>query len=330
MDVKSDPSDEYLHEPLDRRLWNESYFFDFNDDEIRGFTRLEFQPYERRANAWFYVVYDNEVYWYRDENVPLERTFGLQSETPEFTQRYELKDPYNEWAISASGTCHVANDAPGVFNRTDEQVELEADLTFADPLHDALDIDLLVDTQYHYDHAGRVTGALTIGGEEITVDGQGYRDHSWGWFRDWTPGKWGHMACFAQFETGDCFTLIASTNPDDEVHHVYGYHANEETTRPIRDASVDWNDGHDRENRARAWAEGEYPDDVQYTLEFDDGTETFRCQPTHNIPIGYEDRNWALSDPDGPWLTSITNRMPATCRWEGRDGLAWPEELLSI
>lgn len=330
MDIKSDPSDEYLHEPLDRRLWNESYFFDFNDDNVRGFTRMGFQPFERRANAWIYVVYDDEIYWYRDENIPLERTFGLQSDTPEFKLRYDLRTPYRQWDISGRGSCQVGSDAKDVFEGTDDRTDISVDLTFSDPLHEALDIDLLVDEQSHYDHAGRMTGSLTLGGEKVEVDGHGYRDHSWGWFRDWTPGKWGHMACFAQFDTGDCFTLIASTNPGDEVHHVYGYHANEEMHRPIQDATVKWNDGHDRENRARAWAEGEYPDNVKYTLEFEDGTEELHCKPTHNIPIGFEDRNWALTDPDGPWLTSITNRMPATCQWQGHDGFAWPEELLSI
>jgi hypothetical protein len=330
MDVKTNPKDEYLHEPLDRRLWNESYFFDFNDENVQGFTRMGFLPFERRANAWVYIVYDDDVYWYRDENIPLERTFGLQANTSEFELRYDLDTPYQEWTVSGSGSCQVASDTEAVFEGTGEQTDIELDVTFADPLHEALDIDLLVDSQYHYDHAGRTTGSLSLGGEEVEIDGHGYRDHSWGWFRDWTPGEWGHMACFAQFDTGDCFTLIASTNPDDEVHHVYGYHANEELHRPIQDATVEWNDGHDRTDRARAWAEGEYPDDVTYTLEFEDGTETLHCQPTHNIPIGFEDRNWALTDPDGPWLTSITNRLPATCQWEDHDGFAWPEELLAI
>lgn len=330
MDVKTSPRDEYLHDPPEKRLWNESYFFDFNGEDVRGFTRLGFQPYERRANVWFYAVYDGDVYWYRNEDVRLEDCFGLSADDGTFSLEYVPERPYEEWSIVAAGEGQVSADPEDVLTGTDERAGIEADLTFTEPHHDALDIDLLVDTQHHYDHAGRTVGDVVLGGDRITVDGAGYRDHSWGWYRDWTPGAWGHLACFAQFPSGDCFTLIASTNPDDEVHHVYGYHANDETARPIEDAAVEWNDGHDRADRAEAWARGAYPDDVVFTMEFEDGSEELHCSPFQNVPIGYEDRNWELTDPDGPWLKSIINRMPADCTWNGQDGHAWPEELLPI
>ena len=330
MEPKTNPRDEYLHTPPEKRLWNESYFFDFNDEQVRGFSRMGFMPFERKANVWFYVVYDGEVYWYRNERVPIDDCFGLHVDAGEFTQTYELLEPYEAWSLSASGDCRVSSDPEAVLLDAAERVPLEAELTLDAPLHEALDIDLLVDTQHHYDHAGTITGTIELDGESIEVDGVGYRDHSWGWFRDWTPGEWGHNALFAQFDTGDCFTLIASTNPSDEIHHVYGYHANEERARPIRDASVAWNDGLERGERAETWARGDYPTVVVFTLEFDDGTERLSCEPVHNVPIGFEDRNWALTDPDGPWLTSIINRMPATCTWRSNDGYGWPEELLAI
>lgn len=330
MDVKSNPGDEYLHDPPEKRLWNESYFFDFNTEEVRGFTRLGFQPFERRANAWFYAVYDGDIYWYRDEQIPIERCFGLHVDADAFTQSYEPSDPYEEWHVDLEGRGSVTSDPEQVFLDEGRPADVAADFTFRDPLHAALDIDLLVDTQSHYDHAGQTVGEVVLDGERIEIDGTGYRDHSWGWFRDWTPGTYGHIACFAQFPTGDCFTLIAATNPDDEVIHPYGYHANAETARPIEDASVAWNDGHDREKRAEAWARGDYPDDIRFSIEFEDGVEELQCTPRHNIPIGFEDRNWALTDPDGPWLTSVTNRIPADCRWNGHEGHAWPEELLPI
>jgi hypothetical protein len=330
MDAKTTARDEYLHEPPGRRLWNESYFFDFNTDEIRGFTRLGFLPSERRANAWFYAVHDGDVYWYRDENIPIEDCFGLSVDTGTISQSYVPERPYEEWSVRADGRGQVATDPEGVLTGGGEGADIAADLTFTDPLHEALDIDLLVDSQHHYDHAGRMVGEVVLDGERVAVDGVGYRDHSWGWYRDWTPGSHGHMACFAQFPSGDCFTLIASTDPEDAVRHPYGYHATAETARPIEDASVAWNDGYGREERAEAWARGDFPDEVVFTIEFEDGVEELHCAPHHNVPIGYEDRNWALTDTDGPWLKSIVNRMPATCEWRGQEGHAWPEELLPI
>ena len=330
MEFKTSPRDEYLHEPPNKRLWNESYFFDFNADEIRGFMRLGFFPYERRANAWFYAVYQGEVYWYRDENIPIEDCFGLHLDTDDLELHYDLVRPYEEWNIRAEGAGMATTETETVLLGSGDRADFQADLTFTDPYHDAVDMDMLVDTQYHYEHSGRIVGEISLGDDRIEIDGVGYRDHSWGWFRDWTPGEWGHLACFAQFPSGDCFTLIASTTPDDEVYHTYGYHANDEMMRPIENASVEWNDGHDREDRARAWARGEYPDDAEFAIEFEDSVETLQCAPLANVPIGFEDRNWALSDPDGPRLKSIINRMPADCTWNGHDGHAWPEELLPI
>lgn len=330
MDIKSTPRDEYLHDPPSKRLWNESYFFDFNTDELRGFTRLGFLPFERRANVWFFLAHDGEIYWYRDEQVPIEDTFGLHLETDGTSLGYEPINPYETWSIEFDGEVFVADQPESVLMGTEATTEVSADLTFSEPLHAPLDIDLLVDTQYHYDHAGRISGEVTLGDESVHVDGTGYRDHSWGWYRDWTPGEWGHLACFAQFPSGDCFTLIASTDPDDEVHHPYGYHANADTARPIEDTTVDWNDENQREDRAEAWARGDFPDEVEFTIQFEDGEETIHCEPLTNIPIGYEDRNWALTDTDAPWLKSIINRMPANCTWDGKEGFGWPEELLPI
>lgn len=330
MDVKTSPRDEYLHEPADRRLWNESYFFDFNTDDVMGFTRLGFQPYERRVNAWFFAVHDGTIYWYRDENLPIERCFGLHLDTNDIELSYVPREPYVEWDVAVDANGWTAETPEPVLAGPGERASVGAEFTFTDPLHEALDIDLLVDSQHHYDHAGRIVGEVVLDGTTVEVDGMGYRDHSWGYYRDWTPGEWGHLACFAQFPSGDCFTLIASTNPGDEVHHTYGYHANAETSRPIRDASVEWNDGYGRDERAEAWARGDYPTEVEFTLEFDDGRETLRCTPWTTIPIGYEDRNWALSDTEAPWLKSIINRMPADCTWNGQNGHAWPEELLPI
>jgi hypothetical protein len=319
--------DEYLHEPMDRRLWNESYYFDFTGDSVRGFTRLGFQPFERRANVWCYLVHDGRAYWYRDDTIRQENCFGLGAtvDDHDYSQRFEVVDPHRQWSLHAEGAFRTATDPWTVLTGTDETVPVELDLTFADPHHDPYAIDMLVETQDHYDQTGHYTGTVTVDGDPIEVDGEGFRDHSWGWFRDWTPGKWGHYTGMLQFETGDCVVLVAQIRPDGAVRNTFGYRADGDAVAPARDAEVEVDDDLEREERGRAWAEGAFPDTVTFRPTFDDGPEEIRCRPLFDLPIGYEDRNWELSDPDGPWLKGVLNRMPVDCEWDGTSGHGWVE-----
>lgn len=317
--------DEYLHKPMDRRLWNESYYFDFTGDDVRGFMRLGFQPFERRANVWCYLAHDGRGYWFRDETIRPEDYFGLRAAPDGYEQQFKILDPHERWELYASGGFGASDDPWEVLTGTDETVPVELDLTFADPHHDPYSIDMLVETQDHYDQTGQYTGTVTLDGETITVDGEGFRDHSWGWFRDWTPGKWGHYTGTLQFETGDCVVMVAQIQPDGEVRNTFGYRADETTVETIEGAGVSCGDGLERDERGRAWAEGDYPDTITYTPDFGNGAEEIRCTPQFDLPIGYEDRNWAMSDPDGPWLKGVLNRMPVDCEWDGASGHGWIE-----
>lgn len=318
-------TDEYLHEPMDRRLWNESYYFDFTAEDVRGFMRLGFQPFERRANVWFYLVQDGTVYWYRDETIPIENCHGHHIRTDALRKSYRIVEPHVEWSLTAEGRCAASDDSWDVLVGADESVPVELDLTFADPHHDAYSIDMLVETQDHYDQSGHYTGTVTIDGTRYEVDGQGFRDHSWGWFRDWTPGEWGHYTGTLQFENGECLTLVAQIRPDASVRTTFGYRANGDRVETIDEAGVSCSDGLEREKRGRTWAEGDRPERITYSPDFGDGRTEIHCRPLHNLPIGYEDRNWALSDPDGPWLQGVLNRMPVDCEWDGVAGAGWIE-----
>ncbi|WP_254533621.1 DUF7065 domain-containing protein [Natrinema gelatinilyticum] len=319
------PSAEYLHEPMNRRLWNESYYFDFTADSIRGFMRLGYQPFERRANIWLYLVQNGAVYWQRKETIPIEQCHGHHVRTDTLEKSYRIIDPHDTWTISAEGTCFVSDESWDVLVGIDESVPVELDLIFSDPHHDAYSIDMLVDTQDHYDQTGHYAGQVTIDGTRFDVEGQGFRDHSWGWFRDWTPGEWGHYTGTLQFENGDCVTLVAQVRPDGSVRNTFGYRADGERVDTIDSASVICDDGFERGERGRAWAEGDRPGRVTYAPDFGDGQTKIHCTPRHNLPIGYEDRNWALSDPDGPWLKGVLNRMPVDCEWDGVKGSGWIE-----
>ena len=330
LSVVSEPRAEYLHRPSDRRLGNESYYFDLVGEELRVMTRLGFQPYERRANAWFYVLYDGSVYWFREENIRIEDVFGLHVDAGGFEQSYEIVEPHERWRLTAAGTVEVADTVEGIFEGGERQGTLEAEIEFFDPVYPSLHMDMFMETQTHYEHVGHYGGTVTVDGEQVEVSGRGYRDHSWGWWRDWTPGKFGHVACFAYFETGDNFVLIAPTKPDDSILRVFGYHADSAGARRIRDATFEFDDDRDRSERGLGWARGDIRGEISYGLEFEDGSEQLSCTPIHNIPIGFEDRNWALSDPDAPWMQTLLNKIPATFEWNGHRGVGWAEDNLPI
>lgn len=317
--------DEYLHRPGTKRLWNESYYFDFNTTSAKGFTRLGFQPYERRANLWFYFIQDDRTFWFREENIPLESCHGLHADTGEFQQSYEIITPHKEWSLTATGVCEVANSSWEIHKGTDEEVELSADIGFTNPMHNASSIDLLVDAQNHYDQGGQFVGEVSINGDSFIVDGSGFRDHSWGWFRDWTPGKWGHYWAGFQFEASDCFSIVVQIRPDGSIRNTYGYHTNGNTIKRIQSADVTCNDNLERAERAEEWARGGFPEEIVFTLNFEDDQKTIKCTPTDNVPLGFEDRNWELSNLDAPWLKSFLNRMAVDCIWDSKYGSGWIE-----
>ena len=324
--MNNNTKDEYLHQPMDRRLWNESYYWDFASESISGFTRLGYQPYERRANVWFYLVSDGRIYGFRSERIPLEDVFGHHVCTDAFESSYRICEPYQEWELSFETTARVYETTRSVFDgEPDHRTDIDLDLTFTDPHHDPHAIDMLVDTQSHYSQAGRFVGEATIGGESVPIDGSGFRDHSWGWFRDWTPGEWGHCAGLIQFESGRCYQLVAVITPDGEVKRAYGYRADEGTMTPVEETELRYSDDIHHTERGRAWAEGNYPDEITFTPTFDGEETEIVCRPTASVPIGYEDRNWELTDPDGPWLTGVINRMAITCREGDTDGSGWLE-----
>lgn len=323
-------ADEYLHSPEDRRLYNESYYFDFADESVRGFTRLGFQPYEDRANLWVSLVAEGEVYWYRDEDIPISDVFGLNVETPAFEERFRIHEPHSRWSITGEGTGCRSGSPEAVFAGEYSEVPLELDLEFRDPLHEPHSMALHVEDQSHYNHAGRYTGTVTLDGTEFAIDTSGFRDHSWGWFRDWTPGEWGHYWSSLQFDDDSHFLFANQIRPEGGQRGAFGYLDEPDGATPVDSIDVRCEDDLTKDQRAREWAHGNLPDEFVYTVEVGDRTEEIRCTPLGNVPFGFEDRNWELTDPDAPWLTSVVNRMPLEATWESRSGAGWFESSLPL
>jgi hypothetical protein len=200
-------------------------------------------------------------------------------------------------------------------------------LTFGDPIHQPSSMKLHVENQDHYNHAGQFTGDVALGDSTTSVDATGFRDHSWGWYRDWTPGDWGHYWTALQFEVGDCIMLATQIRPNGALRKAFGYHSDDESIAPIESVELSIEDDLSREERPLAWARGDIPDRFVLSLETEskDQTPEIELSPTRSVPLGYEDRNWELTDPDGPWLQSIINRMALTADWDGKAGRGWFE-----
>lgn len=324
---KVESKHEYLHNPRNIRLWNESYYFHFNGRDAKGFIRLGFQPYERRANVWYYVVDEGGIYWFRDENIPISATHGLNVDAGDFRLSLEPVRPHEEWTITARGQCNVSDSAWSLIVGTDSKSSVNTELTFHEPRYHSRTMELFGDNQSHYEQTGLIEGTISHDHSGMNIRTSGARDHSWGWFRDFTPGSWGHVWGAISFDGGDCVHIVAIVNPEGNFQDSSGFLFEDATWKRISNVGIMFDDDLPVTERAETWAREGCPDTITLRVELDDRTEKLRCTPTDNVPIGYEDRNWELIDIHSPWLKSIFNRMAVECKWGSDRGSGWVETI---
>jgi len=187
-----DPGDERRHPPDADDLWNESYYADFVNDDgtFGGWLRLGLYP--NRQVAWWttWIVGPGRTgICSVNYTVPVPAGTGLVAQDADTRIELELIEPLQQFRIAAS--------APAVAYSSPEDAYSDAPGSAA-----RLDLDLTWETDgspYHYDLTTRyeipcnVTGRVSVAGpdgvEELTVRGQGQRDHSWG-VRDWWAFGW--------------------------------------------------------------------------------------------------------------------------------------------
>lgn len=182
-------ADEDLHEPGPELLWNESYYFDFTapDGSIAGYVRLGLYPNWDRAWYWAALVGPGRpLLLVADNNAPLPKPGSADVHTETYTATQHIADPFGPATITLDATAAILPDPAAAYG----------DHTTAETTH--LTFDLRWDTVsgvYPYKDLPRyeipcaVTGTVTAGGETITIDGHGERDHSWG-ERDWWKVSW--------------------------------------------------------------------------------------------------------------------------------------------
>ena len=190
------PEDEGPH-PFDERVewWNESWFWDWFDEEQRlaGHCRIGLFPSQRRAWLWLFLFRDGEWVALEEPRLPL-AAFALPRIAYEgwgLTVAYEPLAPLRHGRLSIAGFGRVVSVA-----RAGMIVPVAADLEFQATGaahttgrsniagHDSQEFDAC-----RFEQPVDVHGSVRIGGDALPFRGRGERDHSWGprpWNMEWT------------------------------------------------------------------------------------------------------------------------------------------------
>lgn len=182
------PADEAAHTPGPEPLWNESWYWDFADEQqgIGGWIRLGLMPNERVA--WINAMVCGPAMptvALLDFHAPLPadpnhvRGAGVE-------MRHHATEALREYRVAVSGDARRYDDPAGVLRgETGEPAHLAMDLEWA-----------TVGAPYQYRIATRyeipcaVTGSVSVDGRTYTMTAvPGQRDHSHG-VRDWWSMDW--------------------------------------------------------------------------------------------------------------------------------------------
>jgi len=203
--LRVDPADEGAHSPdPDDRLWSESYYADAisDDGRIGVYARLGDTPNLGVALMSFAIVRPGmPSIILSDPQAPLPVREGLTYtvEAGDYTAIFETVEPLRTYRVVVDGTAHTYPD-PGAILRGEpgRPTRVRAELTW---VTDGIDYQWTVTTRYEM--PCRVTGTVTIDGEEVPFAGDGQRDHSWA-NRDWWGLPW--MWNAFRLDDGEGFT----------------------------------------------------------------------------------------------------------------------------
>jgi len=186
--------DERMHAVGQAAAWSESYYFNFvdPDSKIAMFTRMGFRPGDRWADG-LHAVYlggDRVAFTYGRREIGADLS-AYDGDLAVGGLRLECLEPFAHWRVSYQGPAQDIADAAVLLERSKlrpegwfRPAELDMSVNFAAiaPPHYADN-----GARGHFEQTGRVTGAVSIGGQRRAVAGFGVRDKSWG-PRDWGAG----------------------------------------------------------------------------------------------------------------------------------------------
>lgn len=189
----SDLAAEQRHDVPPDELWNESWYFDFaNQDLNGGYIRLGLYPNLGVLWWWAYLVVEGRLIVVRDHAAKLPAGSGLDTKNDSLSAEIVCEKPMERWSIGmeAAGV-ELAKAADAYTGEKGVKLPVGLELTW-----EAMTPPFWYPERvtHHYQHAGRVAGRITIGDKTLEYNGMGERDHSWG-VRDWWRVPW-HWSAF--------------------------------------------------------------------------------------------------------------------------------------
>jgi hypothetical protein len=182
------PEDEGRHDPGPETWWNESWYLDLitADGSLAGYVRLGLHP--NQGVAWWtaaLVGKDRPCVMAVRYDLPLPKPDAMNLHAEDVAIDLRVVDPLSEFRVVASSPATIHASATDVYEGgAGEPTTLAFDLTWTTdgaPYHYAL--------SPRYEIPCLVRGTITVGGESLTLVGQGQRDHSWA-NRDWWSFEW--------------------------------------------------------------------------------------------------------------------------------------------
>lgn len=163
-------------------LWNESFWFAFYDprNEIGLSSRLGMHPNKQEGNIYHFITHAGEVvHSLIDVHAPLppqdRRRLALGGLVIEF------EEPRERFHLRYTQGWHGMDLIWEGFSPT---------YMYPFPPQTTAD-----QVPRHIEHAGVVSGTMTIAGRRFDVECLGHRDHSWGGERDWSKlPRWDYLS----------------------------------------------------------------------------------------------------------------------------------------
>ncbi|MCB0221452.1 MAG: hypothetical protein KDH09_17275 [Chrysiogenetes bacterium] len=327
-------SDEQPHQPGSHEFWNESFYFNFFDNDAgwAGATRIGFSPNRGNADGFICLYFPDGGGGFVRSWRPLS---GRSEDVEVAPFRYEMIEPFKTWRVSYEGPVFYFEDTAMMsdFFRTHLSAlptrQMKLDLTFTSR-HEAYDFhasgkrkllpgakilgklrpDYLIphwnggvhaarsiramSGASHYEQACHFEGTIAIDDKEEKISGTGQRDHSWG-VRDMrVPTNWRWFSC--QF--GDELAFNATRVEVLGLEAVGGYAYYQGRAQGLKSWDLEV---------LRPSADGRWAQEAKLQLQLESGERfTFAIEALTNLPVAIATEG----------VCTVVNEARARFRWE--------------